>query len=795
MGQYNPLFQDQWHLEQIGDIQSVWRQYTGEGVSVAVYDDGVEQSHPDLNNNYDASLHFRDGIFLDDGQPNGSSDSHGTAVAGIIAAENNMIGGVGVAYDATITGATLLTDIFDQGVSTGLAALRYMSTFDVTNHSWGYTPDFASYLNLINATSTASQEGAAFDYAAENGRGGLGTIFVKAAGNDANNPELQNSGIWGNTQGEGHNSLHSIIVVSATSQTGQITDYSSWGSNVLIAGPAASVTTDLAGSAGYSSGNYTSNFGGTSAATPVVSGVVALMLDANPNLGWRDVQMILATSAAHTGSEFGASATGFEVSDWFSNGATIWNGGGMSYSLSYGYGMVDVHAAVRMAEVWDSIYDNAHVTSNTEVAFGSMVGGTRSILDNSTTEIEINVSDNVIVEHISVTVEGFHSYVGDLTLELVAPNGTKFLLFDQDAGSADFEGWVFGVSGAMSMNSFGVWNLLVTDAELGDTGYIDDITLMFEGRIVSQNTVHYITNDFSEFAEVEEERRVIQDRDGGSADWLNMAAVTDDITLSLELGGELAVGGQVWANMSQNDLIENAAAGDGDDRIEGNSAANELLGARGSDTLFGGNGNDFVSGGAGSDELFGQAKDDVMHAGHGADRVFGGSGRDSILGAKGADFLKGGSGADTIKAGSGNDIVNGGKGRDLVSLGAGNDRYSDTSQAGINGRDHVNGGSGNDTIHSGAGADTLIGGSGNDQLTGGAGADQFVFKQGDGSDSVLDFKVGVDLIRITTGAVDLSDISFQQLGGDVQVSFVGTDILIHDTILAVLEDADNFQFV
>jgi subtilisin-like proprotein convertase family protein len=795
MGQDNPLFQDQWHFGQIGDIQSVWRQYTGEGVSVAVYDDGVEQFHPDLNSNYNASLHFRDGIFLDDGQPNGPSDSHGTAVAGIIAAENNMIGGVGVAYDATITGTTLLTDIFEQGVSTGLEALRYMSTFDVANHSWGYTPDFANYLNLINTTNTAYQEGAAFDYAAENGRAGLGTILVKAAGNNANNPELQNSGIWGHTQGEGHNSLHSIIVVSATSQTGQIADYSSWGSNILIAAPAASVTTDLAGSAGYSSGNYANDFGGTSAATPVVAGVAALMLDANPNLGWRDVQMILATSAAHTGSEFGTSATGFEVADWFSNGATIWNGGGMSYSLSYGYGMVDVHAAVRMAEVWGNIYDNAHVTSNTEVAFGSMVGGTRSILDNSTTEIEINVSDNVIIEHINVTIEGGHSYSADLTLELVAPDGTKFLLFDQDAGSADFEGWVFGVSGAMGMNSFGVWSVLVTDTEWEDTGYIDDVTLMFEGRTVSQNTVHYITNDFNTFAEVEEERRVIQDRDGGSADWLNLVAVTDNVSLSLELGGELAVGDLVWASLSQNDLIENAATGDGDDRIEGNSSANELLGARGSDTLFGGSGNDFLLGGAGSDQLFGQADDDVVYAGHGADRVFGGSGRDSILGAKGADSLKGGSGADTIKAGSGNDMVNGGKGRDLVSLGAGNDKYSDTSQAGINGRDRVKGGTGNDTIHSGAGADTLIGGSGNDQLSGGAGADRFVFRQSDGSDSILDFKVGVDLIRIIAGAEDLSDISFQQLGDNVQVSFASTDVLIHDTTIAVLEDVENFQFV
>src|SRR5206468_6417226 len=111
------------------------------------------------------------------------------------------------------------------------------------------------------------------------------------------------------------------------------------------------VTTDLTGTDGYNLGpsgtgadDYTDQFGGTSAAGPMVTGVVALMLEANPAIGWRDVQNILAASAKHTGSAFGATSPGTnENGNWFLNGAANWNGGGMHFSNDYGYGKVDAH--------------------------------------------------------------------------------------------------------------------------------------------------------------------------------------------------------------------------------------------------------------------------------------------------------------------------------------------------------------------------------------------------------------------------------------------------------------------
>jgi hypothetical protein len=71
-----------------------------------------------------------------------------------------------------------------------------------------------------------------------------------------------------------------------------------------------------------------------SAATPVVSGVIALMLSANPHLGWRDVQDILAMSATRTGSNYGAGPANGEQYTWGFNAANTWNGGG--YHISFG---------------------------------------------------------------------------------------------------------------------------------------------------------------------------------------------------------------------------------------------------------------------------------------------------------------------------------------------------------------------------------------------------------------------------------------------------------------------------
>ena len=96
----DPLYSSQWHLTKLGNIQRVWDEFSGDGVHVGVYDDGIQYTHPDLNGNYDPSRHVvfngkvYDAMPADIGNP-----GHGSAVAGLIAAERDGVGAVGVAWD------------------------------------------------------------------------------------------------------------------------------------------------------------------------------------------------------------------------------------------------------------------------------------------------------------------------------------------------------------------------------------------------------------------------------------------------------------------------------------------------------------------------------------------------------------------------------------------------------------------------------------------------------------------------------------------------------------------------
>ncbi|WP_299927543.1 S8 family serine peptidase [uncultured Pelagimonas sp.] len=127
----NPNYSDQWHFDHLGDIETVWGDYTGSGINIAVYDTGVERTHPDLVDSYNDVLHLEG----DDGQPLGPTRGHGTSVASLIAAANNAIGGVGVAFDADISGVNYL-DTLAQDPVTESQALAEMVNFDVVNHSW-----------------------------------------------------------------------------------------------------------------------------------------------------------------------------------------------------------------------------------------------------------------------------------------------------------------------------------------------------------------------------------------------------------------------------------------------------------------------------------------------------------------------------------------------------------------------------------------------------------------------------------------------------------------------------------
>lgn len=229
--------------------------------------------------------------------------------------------------------------------------------------------------------------------------------------------------------------------------------------------------------------------------------------------------------------------------------------------------------------------------------------------------------------------------------------------------------------------------------------------------------------------------------------------------------------------------------GNGEDILYGAGGDDTLIGGRHSDQLFGGSGADLLEGGDGSDSLFGGSGDDFLDGGNGNDTINGGNGDDQAFGGSGADTINGGSGSDDLRGGSQADTLFGGNGQDHVYGGTGNDIVH-----GDNGADDLRGGNGADTLFGGSHADRISGGNGNDEMTGGAGADTFVFGASHGSDQIVDFQDGLDVIEFTTNGLTFGDLTISASGGsDVEITSAEGTITIQNVSLGDI-DASDFLF-
>jgi subtilisin-like proprotein convertase family protein len=619
----DPYYSRQWHFTAIGDIQTVWDEFNGAGVHVGVYDTGIDYAHPDLAANYDSTrLMVYNGMTYDGGA---SSDgganfqTHGTAVAGLIAAAgNNGTGVIGVGWGASITGVGCFDPNlpFYQGEGF-LAAVRHMAAFDAINYSGGTDDGFAQW-NPLDA--------AAYLSVVRDGRGGLGTAVVKSSGNEARDASVDCA-----------SASRFTMTVGAMRQDGYVAVYSNYGSSVLVTAPSSElpatiVTTDTTGVAGVNpggagdgfdgSGGYMSTFNGTSAAAPIVTGVVALMLQANKELGWRDVQNILANAATHTGSAIGATALGTnEHGQWKVNSGADWNGGGRHFSIDYGYGLVNAFNAVRMAEAWTIFSPSAQTTANEmSVKTGTLTVG-KAFADNDKTTYTFTVAGKVAIEHVDIDISYTHSAGNQIAFNLIAPDGTVSHVVDYRFYGA-YNGTYTGHHGLDDLRgvlSAGTWTLEIVDKAPGNTGTVNTLSLTAYGSAVATNSVYHYTEEFSEMAALPSgrARRALVDADGGS-DWIDAAAQHAASTIDLAAGKAVIDGVAITVAG-----VENAVGGDGADALTGDGGGNSLYGMRGADTLKGGAGNDALKGGAGNDTIEGGAgSDTAVYDGNRADYGF-----------------------------------------------------------------------------------------------------------------------------------------------------------------------------
>ena len=610
----DPLVTDQWYLSQ-ANILPVWKDYTGKGVRIAQVEiqspfgttrEILDYRHADLKDNLDPQwlANATPGQMAGEGSGGKFSD-HATLVAGVMVASRNGEGSVGVAYDASIAGYWVDKHDFTN--------LSHMREYDVVNHSWGSSNHF----DLKFTPTELGLMPSPFKQAIGQGRDGLGTVIVTAGGNDREK--------GGNTNYSNlTNSRSSVIVgaINATTDLGALQlggkPFSSPGASILVSAPGSNVTSTsrlVQNDNGSTFGSDTSVSQGTSFAAPIVSGIVALMLEANPTLGYRDVQQILAISARKVND----SAT-----TWQTNGGQNWNGGGMHVSHDYGYGEVDARAAVRLAETWNSqqILTN-ELSLATPLDSGVL---NRPISDGQGAGISHSLSMgnvDLLAEHVEVKVSLTHARPGDLILKLISPSGTESILMNRpgkapgsdasDRGNASFDGaqsldYVFSTALLRGEAVQGNWTLHVIDSVTGDIGTLNNWSLNVFGRGASADDQYVYTNEFAQLAGTGA-RNVLNDTDGGQ-DTINVAAITSASSIDLAKGEATLAGARLTiANPGQ---IEHLIGGEFADTLTGNAANNTLVGGRGNDVLAGGAGIDTLIGGQGNDTLSGGADTDYF---------------------------------------------------------------------------------------------------------------------------------------------------------------------------------------
>ncbi|WP_327309593.1 S8 family serine peptidase [Streptomyces sp. NBC_01298] len=445
------------------NVPAAWDTTTGSGVTVAVIDTGYV-AHSDVAPNVVAGYDFissstaaRDGNGRDNnpadqgdwsaagecgtGSTASNSSWHGTHVAGTIAAATgNSKGVAGIAYGAKIQPVRVLgkcggatSDIVD--------AITWASGGSVSGIPANATP-----AKVINMSLGGSGACTATYQNAINAAVGRGTTVVVAAGNSN-----------ANASGFSPASCNNVINVASTNRTGDRSFYSNYGTIIDVSAPGGETrrATDTPGTVTTPENGILSTlndgattpgaeiykpYQGTSMAAPHIAGLAALVVAAKPSLTPAQVESAIKTNAR----PLAGTCTG-----------------------GCGTGLADAAATV------------AAVTSTPTTPFFENTADF-AIADNATVDSPLTVSGVTgnAPATLKVGVNIVHTYIGDLKVDLVAPDGTVYTLHNRAGGSADNINQTYTVN-ASSEVANGTWKLRVNDNAGGDTGKIDSWSLGF----------------------------------------------------------------------------------------------------------------------------------------------------------------------------------------------------------------------------------------------------------------------------------------------------------------------------
>ena len=403
-------FPEQWHLQateinrvpvdEHAHVVDAWALTRGEGVTIAVIDDGFDVDHVEFSgagkivSPWDATRR------RENARPQFRSERHGTPCAGIACA-NGSHGASGVAPAARLMPIRLRSGV---GSVNEAEAIRWAVDHgaDVISCSWGppdgdwTNPDDPAHQDKVELPDHTRL---ALEYAVTRGRGGRGCVIAWAAGNGGEPVE-----------NDGYASSPLVLTVGASNDRGTRAPYSDFGEPLWCVFPSDHKlpsftpgiwTTDREAGAGYNpgrsrlgdaDGHYTNGFGGTSAACPGAAGVAALVLARNPDLTWRAVRQVLAETCEPIDQAGGEYVNG--------------------KSPYYGFGRLHARRAVEHALPERAARTLTHrVTSSVPIR------------DRATVQVDLEVTGDGLIDALRVDVDIEHTHRGDLVLKLLPPAG------------------------------------------------------------------------------------------------------------------------------------------------------------------------------------------------------------------------------------------------------------------------------------------------------------------------------------------------------------------------------------
>jgi len=450
----DPLWDAQWYLDDKRADQDldvhvlpVWNQgITGKGVVVTILDDGIEHNHTDLIRNYDPQASWD--VNGEDGDPFPRYDptnenKHGTRCAGEVAAQaNNTICGVGVAYNAKIGGVRMLDGRVTDKVEAASLSLN-PQFIDIYSASWGPSDDGAT----VEGPGTLAA--AAFENGITKGRGGLGSIFVWASGNGGRHEDSCNC--------DGYTDSIYTLSISSASDHGESPWYSESCSSTLATtfssgahGEKRIVTTDL-------HNECTERHTGTSASAPLAAGIIALALEVNPRLTWRDIQHIVVWTSNWEPLK--------NDQDWSPNGV------GLHVNRKFGFGLLVAEKIVELAKP-----TTFKTVPEKTICRGQINQDRKPIKFNEPLKITMHSNGCTgtgaeirYLEHVQILLSLDYTRRGDLVVYLTSPMGTKSCLLSprkEDLSDEGFTKWPFMTTHSWGEDPRGTWTIEIKD--LGD---------------------------------------------------------------------------------------------------------------------------------------------------------------------------------------------------------------------------------------------------------------------------------------------------------------------------------------